>query len=81
MDQTDGSQKRVKDSHIDRDGPVDVCSRMLPQSGWGMFGGQEGCLARETQRKVNDYFGVVPTAGAAVSLLDNLKMCKLKKKA
>ena len=53
---------------------------MLPQSGWGMFGGQEGCLARETQRKANDYFGVVPTAGAAVSLLDNLKMCKLKKK-
>ena len=47
-------------------------------------GGQGSCLAQQrtqSRRKANDYYGVVPTAGTAVSLLDNLKVCKLKKKA
>jgi hypothetical protein len=51
---------------------------MLSESGLGMFvGGQGSCLAQEmaqSQRKANGYYGVVPTAGTAVSLLDNLKM-------
>ena len=58
---------------------------MLSESGWGMFvGGQGSCLAQERaqlQCKANGYYVVVPMAGAALSLLDNLKMCKLKKKA
>jgi hypothetical protein len=47
---------------------------MLSESGCGMFaGGQGSCLAQErtqSQRKANGYYGVVPTAGTAVNLLD-----------
>jgi hypothetical protein len=89
MDQTGGYRKWIEaleGSHRDID-PVGECPRrnsMLSESGWGMFvGGQGSCLAQEraqSRRKANGYYGVVPTAGTAVSRLDNLKMCKLKKK-
>jgi hypothetical protein len=54
---------------------------MLSESGWGMFvGGQGSCLAQQRTQsrcKANGYYGVVPTAETAVSLLDNLKICLL----